>query len=107
VTVSLSADSGEVVWYLAQRDSASVDARPSISRETALAVAAVLVDRTERWDSRAPSSVRLQIIYSPENRQQLVWAITFPSMTDPEVFNRPSLRVLVDAHTGEIASNAG
>ena len=84
-----------------------MDARPSISRETALAAAAVLVDRTERWDSRAPSSVRLQIIYNQENRQQLVWAITFPSKTDPEVTNRPSLRVLVDAHTGEIASNAG
>ena len=103
VTVSVSSASGEVVWYLAQRDSTDVDARPAIPRETAIATAAVLVDRGGLWDARAPTSVRLQVIYNQENRQQLVWAIVFPSKPDAAP-DRPSLRILIDAKIGEPVS---
>lgn len=103
VSVSLSAGNGEVVWYLAQRDSTTVDARPQVSREAAISSAAGLVDRTGRWDARAPNSVRLQVVYSPNqlSRQQLVWGLTFPSRPDEAAPGRPDLRILIDAHSGE------
>jgi hypothetical protein len=105
VSVSLASSSGEVIWYLAQREAATVQAQPAISRELAVSTAAVLVDRTSRWDASTPTSVRLQVIYNGDNRQQLVWAITFPSRTDVAVPGRPSLRLLIDAQTGESISN--
>jgi hypothetical protein len=105
VTVSISSAGGEPVWYLAQRESPAIDVRPSVEREAAVAPAAGLVERTERWDARAPSSVRLQVVYGAENRQQLVWAITFPSKPDSAAPGRPSLRVLIDARSGVPVSN--
>ncbi len=105
VSVSISAGSGEVVWYLAQRESTTLDVRPRIAREAALSTAAALADRAERWDTAAPSSVRLQVIFGQDNEQQLVWAVTFPSRAGDAVPGRPSLRILVDARTGEPVSN--
>ena len=100
VTVALTADRGEPVWYLAQRDAAAIDPRPAIGREAAIATGAALVEREGRWDARQPTSTRLRVIYDEFNRQRLVWSITFPSRPDPTPGGRPGLRVLVDAHTG-------
>jgi hypothetical protein len=105
VSVSISAADGEPVWYLARRESTAIDVRPSVERDDAVATAAGLVERTERWDARAPSSVRLQVVYNRDNRQQLVWAITFPSKPDSAAPGRPSLRVLIDAQSGVPVSN--
>jgi hypothetical protein len=105
VSVSLASSSGEVVWYLAQREAATVSAQPAIGRDLAISTAAVLVDRAARWDARTPASVRLQIIFNAQNRQQLVWAITFPSRADVTAPGRPSLRLLIDAQTGESIAN--
>ena len=105
VSISISAADGEPVWYLAQRESTAVDVQPSVQREEAVATAAGLVERTERWDARAPSSVRLQVVYNQDNRQQLAWAITFPSKPDGAAPGRPSLRVLIDAKSGVPVSN--
>jgi hypothetical protein len=105
VSVSISSADGEPVWYLAQRESTAIDVRPEVEREQAVATAAGLVERTERWDARAPSSVRLQVVYNQDNRQQLVWAITFPSKRDGAGPGRPSLRVLIDAKSGQPVSH--
>jgi hypothetical protein len=105
VSVSISSADGEPVWYLAQRESTAIDVRPGVEREEAVATAAGLVERTERWDARAPSSVRLQVVYNADNGQQLVWAITFPSKPDSAAPGRPSLRVLIDAKSGVPISN--
>lgn len=105
VSVSLASASGEVVWYLAQREAVSINVEPAIGRDLAISTAAVLVDRAGRWDARKPTSVRLQVIFNAENRQQLVWAITFPSRADASVPGRPSLHLLVDAQTGELLTN--
>jgi hypothetical protein len=105
VSLSLASASGEVVWYLAQRESALINVEPAVGRDLAISTAAVLVDRAARWDARTPSSVRLQVIFNAENQQQLVWAITFPSRADAIVAGRPSLSVLLDAQTGELLSS--
>jgi hypothetical protein len=105
VSVSVSSASGEVVWYLAQRQPVAVDTKPAISREDATATAALLADRADRWDARSPTGVRLQVVYDQHNAQRLAWSITFPGKSDPTPEGRPSLRILVDAHTGEPISN--
>ena len=105
VSVSLSAASGDVVWYLAQRESTTLDVRPQITREAAVSTAAALAERAERWDTTTPSSVRLQVIFNQDNEQLLVWAVTFPSRSGDSVAGRPSLRILVDGRTGEPVSN--
>lgn len=105
VSVSVSAASGEVVWYLAQRDATTIDPRPRIEREAAVATAAQLASRAGRWDVQAPSSVRLQVVYGPDNRQQLVWAVTFPPQSGSAADGRPNLRILVDAQTGDPVSS--
>ena len=105
VSVSLAATSGEVVWYLAQRESTTLDVRPRVGRDEAVMTAALLADRTERWDARTPTSVRLQVIFDHDNQQRLVWAVTFPGRPGLAPEARPSLRILVDAHTGEPVSS--
>jgi hypothetical protein len=105
VSVSLASSSGEVVWYLAQREGTTISAAPAISRYLAISTAAVLVDRTTRWDAHTPTSVRLLVIFNTDNRQQLVWAVTFPSRADVTVPGRPSLRLLIDAQSGEAVAN--
>jgi len=107
VSVSLSGASGEVVWYLAQRESTAVDVRPRVARDDALVTAALLAARADRWDARSPTSVRLQVIFDQDNQQRLVWAVTFPGKPGSAPEGRPNLRILVDAHTGEPVSSPG
>ena len=104
-SVALSSSTGEVVWYLAQRESVAVDARPRVGRDEAVLTAALLAERAGRWDARSPASVRLQVIFDQDNRQRLVWAITFPSKPGLAPEGRPNLRILVDARTGEPVSS--
>jgi hypothetical protein len=100
VSVAVSSGSGEVVWYLAQRDSVQVEVRPAVGREAAIRAAAVGAgERDSRWDTRAPVAVRLQVLYDEDDEQQLVWSVTFRGRSDVA---RPTLRLLVDAHSGQL-----
>ena len=100
VSVAVSAGSGEVVWYLAQRDALQVDVRPTVDRARAIRTAVGgLGGSTSRWDTSQPSAVRLQVLYDEDNEQQLVWSVTFRSRQER---TRPTLRLLVDAHTGQL-----
>lgn len=99
VSVALAAANGEVVWYLAQRDPVQIDVRPSVDpAEAVRAAASSLEARQSRWETEAPT-VRLQVLYDERNRQHLVWSITFRARQPTA---RPTLRLLVDAHTGRL-----
>lgn len=100
VSVALAAASGEVVWYLAQRESVAIDTRPVIDRASAIAAAAAQAESLGDWDFRTPRSVRLQVIFDQDNRQRLVWVVVFTGRGDAPAA-RPRLRVLIDARTGE------
>ncbi|MCC7106691.1 MAG: hypothetical protein IT307_16260, partial [Chloroflexi bacterium] len=102
VAVSVSSESSQVAWYLAQREPLRIDARPVISREQAIAAAAGQADRTGSWDSSRVESVRLQVVFNGEGQQQLVWTILFPNRPDNGQTGRPYLRVSIDATTGAI-----
>lgn len=102
VAVSISSQTGEVVWYLAQRDELRIDARPQISRQQAIAAAAGLAERAGRWDASRVESLRLQVIYDADGRQQLVWSMLFPSRPDGAAGNHPYLRIAIDATTGTV-----
>jgi hypothetical protein len=101
VSVALTADRGEAVWYLAQRESTLIDTRPAVARETAVAIAAGLLEHSPGWDARQPDSIRLQVIQDEDNRQQLVWAVSYPRSGQAEPFGRPGLRLLIDAEHGQ------
>ena len=104
VSVAVSGGSGEVVWYLAQRDPLQVDAQPTISSERAIETARGWIGgRDQRWDTSNPLSVRLQVLYDDDDHQQLVWSVSFRGRPDSD---RPSVRLLVDAHTGQILTPA-
>ena len=100
VSIVVSAGSGEVIWYLAQRDPVEVDVRPTIDRGLAIRTAVRGAGgRDSRWDTGSPSAVRLQVLYDEENRQQLVWSVTFRSRQE----GRASvIRLLVNAHSGQL-----
>jgi len=100
VSIALSAGSGDVVWYLAQRDSLKIDVRPAIDRAQALEAAIFGTGGPDsRWDTGDPVAVRLQVLYDDDNRQQLVWSVTFRARQET---SRPTLRVLVNARTGQL-----
>ena len=101
VSVALTADRGQAVWYLAQRESTLIDTRPGIARETAIATAAGLLENAPRWDARQPSSTRLQVIHDEDNRQRLVWAVSYPRSDEAEPFERSTIRLLIDAENGQ------
>jgi hypothetical protein len=104
VSVAMSAGSGEVVWYLAQRDQILVDVRPTVDRAQAIQTAASAVRvRDARWDNANPAAVRLQVLYDDENQQQLVWSVTFNAR---QPSSRPTIRLLVDAHSGRLIANS-
>jgi hypothetical protein len=105
VAVAVTADRGEAVWYLAQRSSLSVDTHPQVSRESAVASAAATAERLGRSAPGVPASVRLQVIFDDANRQRLIWAIAFRGETDAAGRLQPSLRLLIDAHTGQAVSS--
>ncbi|MFN8525747.1 MAG: hypothetical protein U0821_21825 [Chloroflexota bacterium] len=100
VSLAVSATSGSVVWYLAQRDALQIDPHPAVDRAAAVEAAAVRLRASDpRWDTSSPISVRLQVLYDDDNEQQLVWSVTFPSRVPGA---RPSIRRLVDAQSGEV-----
>jgi hypothetical protein len=102
VAVSVSSESSQVAWYLAQREPLTIDARPVISREQAIAAAAGQADRTGSWDSSRVESVRLQVVFNGDGQQQLVWTVLFPSRPEGGQTGRPYLRVSIDATTGAV-----
>jgi hypothetical protein len=99
VSVAISSGSGEVVWYLAQREPLYVDPRPTIDRARAIRTAQGGIGRDDkRWETN-PSSVRLQVLYDEDDQQQLVWSVTFRGRQEGA---RPTLRLLINAHTGQL-----
>lgn len=104
VSLAVSARSGQVFWYLSQRDPVQIDTRPAIAQDQAIEITqAWLQPRDERWDLAAPPDTRLQIVYDDDGRQQLVWSIQYQSRPEGP---RASLRLLVDAQTGELIQSA-
>jgi len=100
VSVAVSGRSGQVFWYLSQRDPLRIDATPAVSRDEALGItSAWLLPRDDRWVLDDPTSVRLQVLYDDDDRQQLVWSITYRASQEGQ---RPSLRLLVDGQTGAL-----
>ena len=100
VSIAVSGRSGQVFWYLSQRDPLRIDATPTIERDQALAVASSwLRARDDRWDVDEPSSMRLQVLYDDDDAQQLVWSVTFKARQDGP---RSSVRLLVDAQDGQL-----
>lgn len=103
VFVSVSASNGQIVWYLAQRDPVEVDTRPTLTAQEATERAAMYLADDPRWDISRAASTRLIVVYDESNQQRLVWSVTFASAPDASgVVARPSLRLLVDAHTGDL-----
>jgi len=104
LSIAVSGRSGQVFWYLGQRDPLRIDAMPTIGREEAVATTTVwLRPRDDRWDLNEPVSARLQVLYDDDDQQQLVWSVTYRPR---EEGSRSNLRLLVDAQTGQILTSA-
>ena len=104
VSIAVMGRSGQVVWYLGQRDQLEIDPRPAVERERAVEITrAWLLPRDRRWDLDQPSSARLQVLYDDDDRQQLVWSVVYRAREDGP---RSTLRLLVDAQTGTIIQGA-
>ena len=104
VSVAVMSRSGQVVWYLGQRDQLQIDPRPAVDRARAVEITrAWLAPRDRRWDLDQPSSVRLQVLYDDDDQQQLVWSVLYRAREDGQ---RSTLRLLVDAQTGAIIQDA-
>ncbi|MCC6177643.1 MAG: PepSY domain-containing protein [Chloroflexi bacterium] len=100
VSLAVSGISGEIIWYLAQRDPLTIDPNPSIPRERAVEIAqGWLSTRDSRWDTTDPASTRLQVLYDDDDRQRLVWSVNFRAAQGG---TRPSIRLLVDGESGQI-----
>lgn len=107
VSLSLTEASGALVWYLAQRMPVEVNVQPAVMRAEAVTAAAALADRDGIWETSKPGSVRLQVVYDDDNRQRLVWAVSFGRRPDGPPSSRPTLRVLLDAQSGEALATHG
>jgi hypothetical protein len=107
VSLSLTEASGALVWYLAQRLPVEVAVQPAVMRADAVATATALADREGIWETGTPSPIRLQVIYDDNNRQRLVWALSFGRRTAGPPGGRPTLRVLLDAQSGEQLTTHG
>jgi hypothetical protein len=104
VSLAVMSRSGQVFWYLGQRDQLQIDPRPVVDRARAVETTrAWLLPRDQRWNLDAPSSVRLQVLYDDDDQQQLVWSVLYRARQDGP---RSSLRLLVDAQTGTILQDA-
>jgi len=104
VSLAVISRSGQVFWYLGQRDQLQIDPRPAVDRARAVEITrAWLLPRDQRWDLDTPSSVRLQVLYDDDDQQQLVWSVLYRARQDGP---RSSLRLLVDAQTGTILQDA-
>jgi hypothetical protein len=104
VSVAVMSRSGEVFWYLGQRDEVRIETHPAIERGRAVETArSWLLPRDQRWDLSEPASVRLQVLYDDDDHQQLVWSVQFRAREDGP---RPSIRLLIDAQNGRIIQGA-
>jgi hypothetical protein len=104
VSVAVMSRSGQVFWYLGQRDPLQIDPQPTVDRERAVATArAWLSPNDGRWDLDQPLAVRLQVLYDDDDHQQLVWSVLFRGRQDSP---RSTFRLLVDAQSGEIIQGA-
>jgi hypothetical protein len=104
VSVAISGRSGQVFWYLSQRDPLKIDATPAIERDQALTIASTwLGTRDTRWALDDPISARLQVLYDDDDQQQLVWSVTYRAL---QAGPRSSIRLLVDGQTGQILQGA-
>jgi hypothetical protein len=103
VSLAVSARSGQVFWYLGQREPLQIDPRPAVERARAVEIARTwLLPRDQRWDLDQPASARLQVLYDDDDQQQLVWSVLFNARQDGP---RSSIRLLVDAQTGHLVQS--
>jgi hypothetical protein len=94
------AQSGQVFWYLGQRDPLQIDVHPAIDQAQAVGtVRAWLQPRDQRWNLDQPVSVRLQVLYDDDDQQQLVWSVLLRARQDGP---RSTIRLLVDAQNGQL-----
>jgi hypothetical protein len=101
VSLAVMAQSGQVFWYLGQRDPLQIDVHPAIDRAQAVGtVRAWLQPRDQRWDLDQPASVRLQVLYDDDDQQRLIWSVLLRARQDDGP--RSSIRLLVDAQNGQI-----
>jgi hypothetical protein len=104
VSVAVVGRSGQVFWYLGQRDQLRIDPSPAVERARAVEITrAWLLPRDQRWDLDRPASVRLQVLYDDDDQQQLVWSVLYRARQEGP---RSTLRLLVDAQTGAIIRDA-
>ncbi len=104
VSVAVMSRSGQVFWYLGQRDPLQVDPQPAVERARAVETTrAWLLPRDQRWDLDRPASVRLQVLYDDDDRQRLVWSVLYRAREDGP---RSTTRLLVDAQTGTLIQGA-
>lgn len=100
VSLAVMSRSGEVFWYLGQRDQVQISTRPAVEQARAVEIVrAWLQPRDQRWDLDQPASVRLQVLYDDDDQQQLVWSVLLTARQDGP---RSSIRLLVDAQTGAL-----
>jgi hypothetical protein len=100
VTLAVAGRSGQVFWYLGQRDPVQIATTPAVDRARAVEIVRTwLLPRDSRWDLDQPSSVRLQVLYDDDDQQRLVWSVVLPAREDGP---RPSIRLLVDAQNGQL-----
>jgi len=100
VSLAVMAQSGQVFWYLGQRDPVQIDVHPTIEQTRAVEIVrSWLQPRDQRWDLDQPESVRLQVLYDDDDRQQLVWSVTLRARQDGP---RANIRLLVDAQNGQL-----
>jgi hypothetical protein len=104
VSVAVMGRSGQVFWYLGQRDQLQIDPRPVVDQARAEGIArAWLLPRDDRWTLDRPSAVRLQVLYDDDDRQQLVWSVQYAARQEGP---RATIRLLVDAQSGTIIQGA-
>jgi len=101
VSVAVQGHTGQVVWYLSQRDPVQVSTQPAVAESQAVATArAWLRPRDERWNLDQPAAVRLQVLYDDDSQQRLMWSVRFTARN--EHGPRASIRLLIDAQTGQL-----
>jgi len=100
VSLAVMGRSGQVFWYLGQRDPLQITTTPAVGRARAVEIVRTwLLPRDTRWDLDQPTSVRLQVLYADDDQQQLVWSVVLRAREDGP---RPSIRLLVDAQNGQL-----
>jgi hypothetical protein len=102
VSVSVMAQSGQVFWYLSQRDPLQVSVVPTIPLSQAVATArAWLGPRDGRWNLEQPAAVRLRVLSDDDGQQRLMWSVQFAARDDEGP--RAGIKVLIDAQNGQLS----